>query len=254
MRDTESLAIVVPVYRNQGTLAALHAEIRRALAGSRPAAEILFVVDGSPDDSVRVLERIAADDDAIRVLELAKNHGQNWAVLAGLARARGSLIAIMDADLQDPPAALDELLAAMEEGVEVVFAGRRGAYESPTRLLSSRLFKRTLTGLSGGALPPDAGLFLLMRREVAAALLEMRVRDPYVVGMIGAGGFRTRSVPVVRQVRPSGSSSYGFLSRARLGVSAIRILLSSRGAGRSMPTARSIVNGIATTEWTGEPR
>src|SRR5438067_1542306 len=159
------LTVVLPVYRNADTLPALHAALHRVLDAQPLDYELLFVDDACPAGSLRVLESLAARDPRVAVLALDRNVGQHRAILAGVELARGARIVVMDADLQDPPEAIPALLARLAQGPDAVFAGRRGRYESPPRLLSSWLLKRLLWLLCG--LPPDAGAFLAIHRELA---------------------------------------------------------------------------------------
>src|SRR5439155_18061266 len=120
--------------------------------------------------TTRTLSSAGSPDRIPRVcgIVLAENVGQNSAVLAGLAHARGAAVAVMDGDLQDPPEAVPVLLAALErDGADAVFAARRGRYETRLRLATGRVLKRALWVLTAGRMPPDAGLFLVLQRTVA---------------------------------------------------------------------------------------
>src|SRR5947208_9645895 len=191
------VSIVVPVYRNADTLDELHRRVTAALGRAGARHELLFVDDACPAGSLAVLRRLAARDPRVAILSLAENVGQNRAVLAGLAHARGEVVVIMDADLQDPPEAIPALLAALR-GPAVVFAGRPGRYESAVRLATSRALKWLLHLLSRRRIPGDAGLFVAMRRSVVERLLAFPDPDPYVVGLIGRTGLPLASIPVER--------------------------------------------------------
>jgi len=198
------LSVVVPVYGNAATLEELHGRVSSAVAGR--ALQLILVDDASPDDSRRVISELAARDPAVEPLLLERNVGQHAAVLEGLRRARGRWTAVMDADLQDPPEAIPVLLARAGPGDDVVFAGRRGAYEGPGRLATSRLFKRVLAAFSG--VPRDAGMFFVANRRAVQSLLALDGPPPFLVAMIGAAGLRASSVPVERSRNPAGRSSY----------------------------------------------
>ncbi|MGH3041668.1 MAG: glycosyltransferase, partial [Gaiellaceae bacterium] len=169
---------------------------------------------------------LAAVDARVRVVSLPQNVGQHAAALVGLARAQGGWTVVMDGDLQDPPEAVPALVAAGREAdVPVVFAGRRGRYESRGRLLTSRLHKRTLALLAG--VPADAGIFVALERPVVDELLTMRTRRrPSLVAMIGCVGAPMSSVPVERAPRPEGGSSYSPWGRLRLGWRALAWVVS----------------------------
>jgi glycosyltransferase involved in cell wall biosynthesis len=207
------VSIVVPVYRNARTLRELHARLVRSLG--EQVFEIVFVNDACPLASLDVLHAIARQDARVVVVSLARNSGQNRAVLEGLKRARGSVFVIMDADLQDPPEAVPRLLAALSvQGDGVVFAGRRGAYQSISRMLSGHVF-RILRRLMLRRLPADAGLFVALDRAVVDEVCGYDSRAPYVVGMIGRTGARMTSIPVVR-AQSTEPSSYSDVARLRL--------------------------------------
>jgi polyisoprenyl-phosphate glycosyltransferase len=194
------LSVIVPVYGNAGTLEELHRRVRAAAAGRD--LQLILVDDASPDRSGRVISNLAARDPAVEPLFLQRNVGQHAAVIEGMRRARGHWTVVMDADLQDPPEAIPALLGAAGDGVDVVFAGRRGRYESRFRLLTSRIFKRALAAVTG--VPTDAGMFFAANGRAVDRLLRMTGHAPFVIAMIGRAGLRTRSIPVERD-RGSGT-------------------------------------------------
>jgi glycosyltransferase involved in cell wall biosynthesis len=224
------VSVVVPLYRTADTLPELYRRLSRALEGR--TFELVLVDDACPDGSGAAAAALAAADERVRVLSLPRNRGQHAAVLVGLAEARGGWVVALDGDLQDPPEAVPELLAAARDlGVPVVFAGRRGRYQSRARLLTSRAYKHTLALLAG--VPRDAGLFVAVRRPVVDEVLRMDgARRPSVVAMIGCTGAPSRSIPVERARRPSGESSYGTWGRLTLGWRAVAWVVAWRLAHR----------------------
>ena len=217
------LSVVVPVYGNAADLPELHRRVSEATAGYR--TELVLVDDASTDDSLAVIERLAGGDERVTGVGLERNVGQHEAVMEGLRRACGAWTVVMDADLQDPPEAIPQLLgAARAGGSDVVFAGRRGRYESLPRLASSRAFKRTLA--AGTGLPPDAGMFFAANRTTIDRVLALEGPPPFVVAMIGRAGVRTESVPVARAA--SRGSSYSTAARVRSGLRGLRWALGSR--------------------------
>ncbi|MBI5379526.1 MAG: glycosyltransferase family 2 protein [Nitrospirae bacterium] len=227
--DGPEVSVVIPVYRNADTLSALYQRVRQALETHGLTDEVVFVDDACPANSLAVLSELAGSDSRVAVLALASNVGQHRAVLAGLSHARGERVVILDADLQDPPEAIPDLLAKMQEGFAAVFAGRRGWYESPARLLTSHLFKWLLHKASG--VPADAGLFVAMNRTMAERLLASEAPRPFLVAQMGFTGLLLASIPVARTRRPGGGSAYSFRARLMIGV---RALLWAISHGRRM--------------------
>lgn len=221
------ISIVAPVFRNSATLPGLVARIAGALHGRR--FEIVLVVDGCAD-SLRAAEVLQSQHTEIGVLSLERNRGQNAAVLAGLRRALGGCAVVMDADLQDPPEALPELLSRLGRDTAAVFGGRRGAYESRGRLWTSRLYKRVVLHWGCG-LPADAGLFVAMDGRMRRRLLEMQP-GPHLVAMIGCAGLPVLSIPVTRARRPGGASSYNSYQRLRLALNSMLWVLKWKLANR----------------------
>lgn len=209
-----NVAVVVPVYGNAATLPALVARLAAAL-GDR-SWTVRLVVDASPDDSAEVAAALAAADPRVLPQVLPVNVGQHRALAAGLAAADGADVWVcLDADLQDPPEAVPLLLDRLAAGdVAAVFAGRRGSYEGRLRLLTGRAHRAVMRRLTG--LPPDAGAFLALDARARTEVL--RRQAPSLVAAIGASRLPTASVPVVRDVRGSGTSAW--TTRARLRQSA----------------------------------
>jgi len=207
------IAVVTPVYGNAATLPALAQRLAVALDEAGVAWTLRFVVDASPDDSLAVATRLAATDGRLSVTTLTRSVGQNRALLAGLAAEPDADVWVcLDADLQDPPEAVPALLTRLARGdMRVVFAGRRGAYESRARLLTGRMHRAALSLVSG--VPTDAGAFLAMDAHARHALLALD--PPSIVAGVGAGGLRSDSVPVVRDARPSGRSAWTAWARLR---------------------------------------
>ena len=205
------IAVVTPVYGNAATLEALAHRLAVALDGA--PWTLRFVLDASPDDSLAVATRLAAADPRLSVTALTGNVGQNGALLAGLAAEPGAEVWVcLDADLQDPPEAVPALVAQLARGdASVVFAGRRGAYESRARLFTGRLHRAALSRVTG--VPADAGAFLAMDRRARDALLALD--PPRIVAGVGAAKLPSVSVPVARDRRPSGRSAWTASARLR---------------------------------------
>jgi polyisoprenyl-phosphate glycosyltransferase len=215
------LSVVVPVYRNAATLAELHERITRCAAGLGDY-EIVYVNDACPAGSLERL-RVLEDGDAhVVVVDLAHNVGQNRAVLHGLARANGEIAVVLDADLQDPPEAIEALVTELRaSNAAAVFAARRGKYESAARLATARAFRWVLRHWPGSRLPEGAGLFVALDRRMITHLLEGREQNPYVVGMIGRAGLPVAAVPVERMPNPLGESAYDTWHRLKLAFHAL---------------------------------
>ena len=214
------LTVILPVYRCAAALPELHARLRQTLGAQ---AELLFIDDASPDAASAMLLSITTEDEHAAGLTLSQNCGQNTAVMVGLAAARTLPVIIMDADLQDPPEAIPSLLPVLQGQVHAVFAGRRGAYETRSRLLTSFGFKNLLHLASGRRLPVDAGLFVALDGAMRTYLLRSWQASPYILGMMARSKFQMRSIPVARAARPERTSAYTIGMRLRLAARALYI-------------------------------
>ncbi len=238
----EFVSVVIPVYTNAPTLCELHRRLTAVLEQTTDRYEILFVDDACPANSITVLRELNTRDAHVGVLRLAHNVGQNRAVLTGLAHTRGDVAVVMDADLQDPPEAIPTLLAALTGNVAAVFAGRRGAYEGRQQLVTSWLFKHLLYLLSGRRIPPDAGLFVAIRRQIITRLLAFDIPQPYVVGLMGRTRLSLRSIPVLRHANHERTSGYTTWKRLALAWRALRQMLPAwTFAGKSGTVHRPVI-------------
>ncbi len=217
-----TLSVVVPVFNEAAVLAELQRRLQAVLAACAPDYEILFVDDGSSDESPAMLLAAAAADPRVRVLTFSRNFGHQPAVTAGIEHARGAAIVVMDADLQDPPEVIPELLAQWRAGFEVVSAVRGVREgENAIRLLLIRVFYRLLRMITTVDMTPDVGDFRLLDRRVADALNRLPERNRYVRGLIRWLGFRHTEVTYRRAPRHAGSTKYPYAKLVGLALNGI---------------------------------
>lgn len=213
--DHVEISVVLPVYGSRAALAELWRRLHRTLERVSSSWEVIFVEDACPEGSVQSLEALSATDSRITVLALAHNVGQHEAVRIGLLEAGGAFVFVMDADLQDPPEAIEPMLALLRDGAEAVFAGRLGAYESRARLATATVFKTLVTWVAG--VPADAGMYVAMNRRTVDKILRSGRRGFYLVAAIGIHGVHAASVPVRRAPDVTARSGYSGLRRLTLG-------------------------------------
>jgi polyisoprenyl-phosphate glycosyltransferase len=222
MADDDALiSVVAPVFNEIETLPEFHRRITSALAGHR--YELVLVNDGSTDGSGELLEQLAASDPAVRPLHLSRNFGHQAAVTAGLDAARGAAAVTIDADLQDPPEVIPQLLEQWSAGADVVHGvrhERRG--ESRRRLFVIRAFYRVFNRLSGlSSFPGNSGDFRLISRQALDALNALPERNRFVRGLVSWVGYRQVSVVYERDARYAGSSKYPLTKLMRLAADGI---------------------------------
>jgi dolichol-phosphate mannosyltransferase len=215
----ELLSVVVPVYREAGTLVELRDRIAAVVDALVPPLnlEIIFVNDGSIDDSLTVLYSLVGEDPRTALVDLSRNFGHQIAVTAGLDHASGDAAVIIDADLQDPPEVIAPMVDAWRGGADVVF-GVRIQRQGETRMkrLTASLFYRLLRRLSDADIPVDSGDFRLVSRRVLEVLGEAREEGRYLRGLIAWAGFRQVPLPYARAPRGAGESGYTLRKLLRL--------------------------------------
>jgi glycosyltransferase involved in cell wall biosynthesis len=226
------LAIIVPVYRNADTVAELAHRVDVTLSGEGWNYRLVFVVDASPDQSWSVVESLAAADSRIAGILLARNVGQHAALQVGVRLVHARRLVIMDADLQDPPELLPQMLRRAESSGHTVFARREGRYQSWGRMVTSRLFKTLLGGVVG--LPANVGTYFVIGADVAESIRRCRVRHPQLVVMARRFSSGWEAVHYTRSRAPAGRSSYSRLGRLRSAYRALRCAWTCRAAAGGM--------------------
>jgi glycosyltransferase involved in cell wall biosynthesis len=212
-------SIVVPVFNEAAVLPILLRRIGTLMEQLDGPAETIFVDDGSSDCCPIVLQSLVRDDPRYRYIGLSRNFGHQVAITAGMDAAAGEAIIIMDADLQDPPEIVGEMIAKWKEGFEVVYARRLSrAGESAFKRSTANLFYRLLGRMSSVAIPADVGDFRLIDRKVLNALRSMPEQDRFIRGMIAWLGFRQTEVTFHRLPRLAGETKYPLLKMVRLAV------------------------------------
>jgi len=203
------LSIVVPCYNEEAVIGEFHRRVLAALEGVESDLEIIYTDDGSRDQTATILRELQQKDDRVRVVSLSRNFGHQLAVTAGLEHARGDAVVIIDADLQDPPEVIGEMIERWRDGYQVVYGLRvRRAGETTFKRWSAKLFYRLLNRLSEIEIPPDVGDFRLLDRQVVDVLLAMPERDRFLRGMISWVGFKQVAVIYDREPRRAGESKY----------------------------------------------
>jgi len=202
------LSLVVPVYNEQENLPALCDRLRQTLEAKEIPYRIFFVNDGSRDGSLAWLRQLAATDSRIRILSFSRNFGHQISISAGLAHADGDVVVVMDADLQDPPEVIPDLLAKWSEGYEVVYAVRKKRKELLAKRGAYALFYRILAGISDVEIPLDSGDFSLMDARVVSLLRSFPERNRFIRGLRSWVGFRQTELAYERMARHSGEPKY----------------------------------------------
>ena len=216
MRELESLSVVVPGLNESEVLPLLYRELIRVLGGQPWRLEILFVDDGSTDDSLAICERLHREDPRFNYIALSRNFGHQRALTAGLDHCTGQVIAVMDADLQDPPEVVLEMIERWKQGVDVVYGQRRSrAGETIFKKLTAAAYYRIIRYFSGMALPADTGDFRVMDRQVVESLGHVREQGRFMRGLVHWVGFRQEPLLYDRPPRAAGETKYPFLKMLR---------------------------------------
>jgi polyisoprenyl-phosphate glycosyltransferase len=219
-----ALSIVIPCYNEAACLDELHrrvSAVARAVAGDDH--EILLINDGSKDGTWAAMQRLATGDPQLVAINLSRNHGHQLALTAGLDLARGRHILILDADLQDPPELLPDMMAMMTaESADVVYAVRRArAGESFAKKATAAMFYRLLAKLTDTDIPLDTGDFRLMTRRALDAFLSLPEQARFIRGMVAWVGFRQVPFAYDRAERLAGETNYPLSKMLRLAFDAI---------------------------------
>lgn len=212
------LSLIVPVFNEEEVLPASYARMSAAMqALTGYDYEIIYVNDGSRDGTMKQLRAIAKEHKEVRVISFSRNFGHQLAVTAGMDNARGDALIIIDADLQDPPEVIAELVKAWENGADIAY-GKRLKREGETvfKKLTAFCYYRLLNAMSAYPIPLDTGDFRLLDKKVADVFLKMREHNRFLRGMSGWMGFDAVPVEYVRHERQAGKTKYTLKKMLRL--------------------------------------
>jgi polyisoprenyl-phosphate glycosyltransferase len=220
LRTPKLLSIVAPVFNEQELVEAFVA--RASAAAADYEFELVLVNDGSSDGTPQLLDRIAATDTRVRVIHLSRNFGHQAALTAGLEHAVGDVVAMIDADLQDPPELIRDMIAQWSQGADVVYAVRKQREgETAFKLATASWFYKLFDKLAQVDLEPNSGDFRLLDRRALDALLAMTERSRFLRGMTVWVGFNQTAVSYERDARSAGETKYTLRKMLRFSLDAI---------------------------------
>jgi len=219
---TPKFSIIAPIYNERESLPELHRRISEIMNSTGEPWELVLIDDGSRDGSTDIIREMAAGDPHVRPVIFARNFGHQIAVTAGLDYSRGDAVVIIDADLQDPPEVILELIEKWREGYEVVYAVRSEREgETWFKKTTAALFYRVIYSITDVKIPLDTGDFRLMDRKVVAVMNQMREHHRFLRGMSAWVGFKQIGVPYRRAARFAGETKYPFRKMLKLALNAI---------------------------------
>ena len=208
---TECLTVVVAAFNEAESLPLLHARLRPVLDGLGIKTRVLYVDDGSSDDTWAVMQRLATEDAQVALLRLSRNFGKEIALTAGLDQVHDGAAMILDADAQDPPELIPQFVGKWREGFDNVYGRREArAGETIAKRASASMFYRVMARLSPTPIPEDTGDFRLLSPRALAALRQLRERHRFMKGLFGWVGFNSAEIRYQREARVAGRSKFNF--------------------------------------------
>ena len=216
------ISIVLPVFNEEACIQATIDTLLNYIKQQEEKYELIFVDDGSKDKSVAIIKRALAQNDHIKLVEFSRNFGHQLAITAGLEYTKGDAVVVMDADLQDPPEVIPQMIKKWHEGYQIVY-GKRMQRDGETvfKKFTAKMFYRTFQKLATINMPLDTGDFRLMDRRAVQQLLKLHEKDPFVRGQVTWIGFKQTSVLYHRQERIAGETKYPLSKMIKLAVDGI---------------------------------
>jgi polyisoprenyl-phosphate glycosyltransferase len=216
------LSVVIPIYNEEENIPSLVSRLRTVLERLGVSYEMIFINDGSRDNSVHLIRMLAAQDARVKYIDFSRNFGHQVAVTAGIDAARGASLVIIDADLQDPPELIIDLHHKLREGYNVVYAKRKSRQgENFFKRFTAKLFYRTLSRITNIDIPLDTGDFRIIDRKVIDVLKKMPEQQKFLRGQIAWIGFRQTFVEYDRHERNAGTTGYTLKKMLRLALDGV---------------------------------
>lgn len=216
------LSVIVPLYNEEPVIREMYRRLTDVLESNRFDYEIVLINDGSRDETLSKAKQLCETDKRIKLISFSRNFGHQIAITAGMDNASGQIVVVIDADLQDPPEVIVEMIEKWREGCQVVYGVRKERKgESSFKLLSAALFYRILRKMTPLEIPVDTGDFRLMDKKVVEQLTHMRERSRFVRGMVSWVGFSQGKVEYVRDTRVAGETKYPFKKMMKFAIDGI---------------------------------
>jgi glycosyltransferase involved in cell wall biosynthesis len=216
------LSIIVPLYNEEANVDALYKRLKAVVDAMGVSYQFVFINDGSRDRTLALVHELSRRDQHVCYIDLSRNFGHQIAVTAGLDHCTGAAVVIIDADLQDPPELIPELYNKLLTGYEVVYAKRLSRPgENVAKLMTAKLFYRTLASITNVSIPVDTGDFRIISRKVVEALKLMPEQNKFLRGQISWIGFRQTYVEYDRAQRAGGETGYTYGKMLRLAIDGI---------------------------------
>ena len=206
----KKVSLVIPMYYEEEVAEECYRRVNKVLNElENYEHEIIFINDGSKDKTLEILETIAREDENVKIISFSRNFGHQAAVTAGLKEVSGDVIAIIDADLQDPPELIPDMLKLWEQGNEVIYGKRKTRKgESAFKLMTAKMFYKTLNALSDAEIPKDTGDFRLVDRKVIDTINSLPEHNKFLRGLFSWVGYKQYAYEYERQERFAGKTKY----------------------------------------------
>ncbi len=219
----KKISVVIPVYNEKEVIKSSYKSIKEVLEKlTQYDYEMIFVNDGSTDGTLDFLQEIAKENEKVKIISFSRNFGHQSAVTAGIQHITGDAIVIIDADLQDPPELLPEMIELWEKGNEVIYGQRKARKgESAFKILTAKMFYYTLNSLSDVEIPKDTGDFRLVDRKVIDVVNSMPEHNKFLRGLFSWVGFKQKAYLYERKPRKAGKTKYPFKKMWKLALDGI---------------------------------
>jgi glycosyltransferase involved in cell wall biosynthesis len=205
------LSVVVPVYNEADGLHEFHRRVSMVLESLPYRGEVIYVNDGSTDESIKIIKELKMGDPRVAIVDLSRNFGKEIAMTAGIDHACGDAVVVIDADLQDPPELIPKLTGEWQQGYDVVYAQRMGREgESSLKKVTAYAFYRVIQNVSRVAIPEDTGDFRLLSRKAVCALVQLREQHRFMKGLFAWIGFPQKKVLYSRHPRYAGQTKWNY--------------------------------------------
>lgn len=222
MNSEVAYSIVVPVFNEEEVIAVTYERLKQVMDTTGRPYELLFVNDGSKDRTAQTLSEICQKDKDVKLIHFSRNFGHQIAISAGMDNALGQAIVVIDADLQDPPEIILQMIEKWKEGYEVVYATRKERKgETFFKKWTAAMFYRLLRSITDIDIPVDTGDFRLIDRKVCDVMKNMKEKNRFVRGLVSWAGFRQTSVEYVREERFAGETKYPLRKMIKLSLDAM---------------------------------